>query len=119
MDALVTAGTGFVGANLVRELLADGRPVRVLARKGRDRRALEGCAVEIAEGDLLQADSLRAAVKGARRDAVVWFVEQDYAADLGEQRDALACGTTAGACPPRARRRENGGARGPCRGPRS
>jgi dihydroflavonol-4-reductase len=75
MDALVTGGTGFVGANLVRELLADGRTVRVLARKGGDRRALEGCAVEIAEGDLLEADSLRAAVKGARR---VYHVAADY-----------------------------------------
>jgi dihydroflavonol-4-reductase len=75
MDALVTGGTGFVGANLVRELLADGRSVRVLARKGSDRRALEGCAVEIAEGDLLDADSLRAAVKGARR---VYHVAADY-----------------------------------------
>src|SRR5262245_16546165 len=50
---LVTGGTGFVGANLVRELLADGRAVRVLARKGGDRRALEGCAVEVVDGDLL------------------------------------------------------------------
>jgi dihydroflavonol-4-reductase len=75
MDALVTGGTGFVGANLVRELLADGRSVRVLARKGSDRRALEGCAVEIAEGDLLDPDSLRAAVKGARR---VYHVAADY-----------------------------------------
>jgi dihydroflavonol-4-reductase len=75
MDALVTGGTGFVGANLVRELLADGRSVRVLARKGGDRRALEGCAVEIAEGDLLDADSLRAAVKGARQ---VYHVAADY-----------------------------------------
>ena len=75
MDALVTGGTGFVGANLVRELLADGRTVRVLARPGSDRRALEGCRVEIAEGDLLDRDSLRAAVAGARR---VYHVAADY-----------------------------------------
>ena len=75
MDALVTGGTGFVGANLVRELLVDGRTVRVLARPGSDRRALEGCRVEIAEGDLLDRDSLRAAVAGARR---VYHVAADY-----------------------------------------
>src|SRR6266542_4873978 len=75
MDALVTGGTGFVGANLVRELLADGRTVRVLARKGGDRTALEGCAVEIAEGDLLDPGSLKAAAAGVRR---VYHVAADY-----------------------------------------
>jgi len=55
MDVLVTGGTGFVGANLVRELIGDGHRVRVLARKGGDRRALEGCSVDIAEGDLAMA----------------------------------------------------------------
>ena len=75
MLALVTGGTGFVGANLVRELLADGHRVRVLARKGGDRRALEGCDVEIAEGDLLDAGAVRAAVAGAER---VFHVAADY-----------------------------------------
>ncbi len=75
MDVLVTGGTGFVGANLVRELLADGHTVRVLARPGGDRRALEGCRVEIVEGDLLEDESVRAAVAGARR---VYHVAADY-----------------------------------------
>ena len=75
MDILVTGGTGFVGANLVRELLAEGQTVRVLARPGGDRRALEGCMVEIVEGDLLDRDSLVRAVRGARR---VYNVAADY-----------------------------------------
>jgi dihydroflavonol-4-reductase len=75
VDVLVTGGTGFVGANLVRELLADGHTVRVLARRGGDRRALEGCRVEIVEGDLLEDESVRAAVAGARR---VYHVAADY-----------------------------------------
>ncbi len=75
MDALVTGGTGFVGANLVRELLADGASVRVLARRGGDRRALEGCAVEVVEGDLLDRASVRAAVTGVKR---VYHVAADY-----------------------------------------
>ena len=75
MRALVTGGTGFVGANLVRELLADGDRVRVLARPGGDRRALEGCDVEIAEGDLLDAGSVRRAVAGMER---VFHVAADY-----------------------------------------
>ena len=75
MDVLVTGGTGFVGANLVRELLAEGRRVRVLARPGGDRRALEGCAVEIVEGDLVDEESVRAAVAGVRW---VFHVAADY-----------------------------------------
>src|SRR5262249_60251798 len=75
VDALVAGGTGFVGANLVRELLADGARVRVLARRGSDRRALEGCEVDVVEGDLLEPASLRAAVAGATR---VYHVAADY-----------------------------------------
>jgi len=75
VDVLVTGGTGFVGANLVRELLADGHRVRVLARPGGDRRALTGLAVELVEGDLLDPGTVRAAVAGARR---VFHVAADY-----------------------------------------
>jgi dihydroflavonol-4-reductase len=73
--SLVTGGTGFVGANLVRELLADGDRVRVLARAGGDRRALEGCDVEIVEGDLLDPASVRRAAAGMER---VYHVAADY-----------------------------------------
>ena len=73
--SLVTGGTGFVGANLVRQLLADGDRVRVLARVGGDRRALEGCDVEIVEGDLLDPASVRRAAAGMER---VYHVAADY-----------------------------------------
>jgi dihydroflavonol-4-reductase len=75
MDALVTGGTGFVGANLVRALLADGATVRVLARPGGDRRALAGLRVEVVEGDLLDAASLARATRGVER---VYHVAADY-----------------------------------------
>lgn len=74
-DALVTGGTGFVGANVVRELLADGRSVRVLARPRGDRRALAGLDVEVCEGDLLDAASLKRAVQGV---STVFHVAADY-----------------------------------------
>ena len=75
MNALVTGGTGFVGANVVRELLRDGRSVRVLARPSGDRRALAGLDVEIVEGDLLDPASLTKAVHGVE---AVFHVAADY-----------------------------------------
>lgn len=75
MDALVTGGTGFVGANLARELVSAGASVRVLARPGSDRRALDGVKVEIVEGDLLAPASLAGAC--ARVDTV-YHVAADY-----------------------------------------
>ena len=72
---LVTGGTGFVGANVVRELVALGAGVRVLARPGGDRRALDGLPVEIVEGDLLDRASLERAVTGAD---TLYHVAADY-----------------------------------------
>jgi dihydroflavonol-4-reductase len=54
--AFLTGGTGFVGANLARLLLADGWSVRALARAGSDRRNLAGLPLEIVEGDLRDDD---------------------------------------------------------------
>src|SRR5207247_5378134 len=53
----------------------DGQSVRVLARTAGDRRALEGCDVEVVDGDLLDRASIRAAVRGAKR---VYHVAADY-----------------------------------------
>ena len=68
MKALVTGATGFIGGNLVRELLGDGAQVRALARPGSDRTVLEDLNVEVAEGDVTDPESLRPALAG--RDAV-------------------------------------------------
>lgn len=75
MVVLVTGGTGFVGANVTRALLASGYDVRVLAREGSDRRALAGCDVEIVRGDLADRPGLHRAVTGCRW---VFHVAGDY-----------------------------------------
>ena len=72
---LVTGGTGFVGANLVRELQSLGAAVRVLARPRGDRRALDGLKVDVVDGDLLDRASLKRAVAGTD---VVYHAAADY-----------------------------------------
>jgi len=66
MTTLVTGATGFLGSAIARELLQDGRKVRVLLRPEADRRNLEGLEVELAFGDLRAPESLRAALRGCR-----------------------------------------------------
>jgi nucleoside-diphosphate-sugar epimerase len=62
--ALVTGATGFLGSNLARHLVDHGDAVRVLVRPTSDRRRLEGVDLELAEGDVTDADSVMAALDG-------------------------------------------------------
>ncbi|MBI4125753.1 MAG: NAD-dependent epimerase/dehydratase family protein [Deltaproteobacteria bacterium] len=64
MQALVTGGSGFIGANLVRALLKKGVGVRVLVRKTSSRKALTGLDIEFYEGDLRDCASLGRAFQG-------------------------------------------------------
>jgi len=64
MKALVTGATGFVGAAVARALLGAQWQVRVLARRGSDRRNLKSLAVEVSEGDLADSSSLERAAQG-------------------------------------------------------
>ena len=64
MKALVTGATGFVGAAVARALLRGQWQVRVLARRGSDRRNLRSLDVEVSEGDLTDMDSLQRAAQG-------------------------------------------------------
>jgi dihydroflavonol-4-reductase len=75
MPTLVTGGTGFVGAAVVRALLARGEAVRCLARPGGDRRNLSGLDVEIVEGDLTDPASLKQAARGV---GALYHVAADY-----------------------------------------
>lgn len=69
MPSLVTGATGLLGNNLVRQLLAEGETVRVLARGGPDRPALRGLDIDFREGDIRDPDAVSAAAAGA--DAIL------------------------------------------------
>ncbi|HEY2465424.1 MAG TPA: hopanoid-associated sugar epimerase [Steroidobacteraceae bacterium] len=75
MKALVTGATGFVGAAVARALLGKQWQVRVLARRGSDRRNLQGLAVDVSEGDLADLDSLERAAQGCEG---LFHVAADY-----------------------------------------
>jgi 2-alkyl-3-oxoalkanoate reductase len=65
MRITVTGGTGFLGSYLVRDLLAKGTDVRVLARPSPRAERLAAAGVEIVSGDLRDAESIARALRGA------------------------------------------------------
>ncbi len=64
MKALVTGGTGFLGANLAVGLLAQGWSVRILRRSASPLAAVLDLPVEHAIGDITDLNSLLVAVHG-------------------------------------------------------
>lgn len=64
MNCFVTGASGFVGANLVHELVARGHHVRVLVRRGADERGFAGLSVERVSGDLGNRSALARGLAG-------------------------------------------------------
>jgi dihydroflavonol-4-reductase len=56
IEAFVTGGTGFIGANLVRLLLNEGYKVKALVRPSSNIDNLKGLGIEIVRGDLNDPD---------------------------------------------------------------
>src|SRR4029453_13151318 len=69
MQFLVTGATGLLGNNIVRQLLAEGYSVRVLARPTADPRPLAGLNVEMVAGDVRDPLAAKRACQGI--DAVI------------------------------------------------
>jgi len=67
MTTLVTGATGFLGSAIARELLGDGRKIKLLARSNADLRNIEGLEAEIVKGDLRDRESLKSALQGCSR----------------------------------------------------
>ncbi len=69
MEYLVTGGAGFIGSNICRQLVSQGREVRILDSFATGRRSnltdMEG-DVDVVEGDIRDMDILMDAMKGVR-----------------------------------------------------
>ncbi|MCC7452014.1 MAG: SDR family oxidoreductase [Anaerolineae bacterium] len=64
VKALVTGGTGFLGSHIARTLVEAGHTARVLRRTTSSLKLLEELPVEHAIGDVMDSDSLDAAMDG-------------------------------------------------------
>ncbi len=105
MTILVTGGTGLVGNNVVRALLAKGQRVRLLLRDPSDPRPLSGLDVETTLGDICDAESLTAACRGvaavvhaAAMVHIGWTrYEQQYAVNVTGAQNVAQAARAAGA----------------------
>jgi dihydroflavonol-4-reductase len=84
---LITGGSGFVGAAVVRQLVQAGHAVRALVRPSSARINLAGLPVEIVQGDLRDAGSLARAMAGIR---FVFHVAADYRLWARHPQDIVA-----------------------------
>lgn len=104
MKCFVTGAAGFVGSNLVVELVGRGHQVKAWVREGSDLRGLKGVDCEIGRGDLSDFEVLRAAMRGCdwcfhvAASYHLWL--KDYApmyeANVGGTRHVLRAAAAAG-----------------------
>jgi dihydroflavonol-4-reductase len=75
VTSLVTGANGFVGAAVVRALLARGEAVRALVRSNSNSINLDGLPVEVVRGDITDGGSMREAARGCK---TIFHVAADY-----------------------------------------
>ena len=75
MKVLVTGATGFIGANLVRELIKLDYQVRALVREGSNKKNIDGLYIDVVTGDLRDKESLNRALEDCE---VLFHVAASY-----------------------------------------
>jgi dihydroflavonol-4-reductase len=104
MNCFVTGASGFIGANLVHELVARGHRVKALLRPGSDGRGLDDVEFERVEGDISDSDKLKPAMFGCEwcfhvaASYHLWLRDYKprYAANVEGTRNVLEAAAAAG-----------------------
>ena len=104
MKCFVTGASGFVGANLVHELVNRGHQVRALLRPDSDLRGLQGLPFERVGGDLANPETLKSAMESCdwcfhvAASYHLWLRDYRpmYAANVDGTRNVLTAAAAAG-----------------------
>jgi len=104
MRCFVTGASGFIGANLVHELVARGHRVKALTRLESDLRGLKGADFERINGDVSDREKLVAAMRGCdwcfhvAASYHLWLRDYApmYAANVQGTRNVIEAATQAG-----------------------
>ena len=104
MKCFVTGASGFIGSNLVHELLARGHEVTALLRPGSDDRALKGAKFERVTGDTSDHAALTKAMRGCdwcfhvAASYHLWLPDYApmYAANVDGTRNVIEAAAAAG-----------------------
>ena len=104
MKCFVTGASGFIGANLVHELVARGHHVRALLRPNSDTRGLTGLEYERVDGDVTDPTSIKNGVRGCElcfhvaASYQLWLrnYKPMYAANVQGTRNVLEAAGNAG-----------------------
>jgi dihydroflavonol-4-reductase len=67
MKYLITGATGFIGPHLVKKLVSEGHSCRCLVRKSSNVEVLTKLGVELVEGDITRAETLKGIADGTDR----------------------------------------------------
>lgn len=104
MNCFVTGASGFIGANLVHELVSQGHKVRALLRPQSDLRGLQGAEFERVSGDVGDREKLKEGCRGCdwcfhvAASYHLWLPDYRpmYAANVEGTRNVLEAAASAG-----------------------